>query len=56
MLRAVQPTWQVSPSVLPRSGRAAAALRRGSIPFVERGGRLVVTAREAINAVIEFVE
>ena len=37
-------------------GRAAAALRRGSIPFVERGGRLVVTAREAINAVIEFVE
>jgi hypothetical protein len=37
-------------------GRAAAALGRGSIPFVERGGRLVVTAREAINAVIEFVE
>jgi hypothetical protein len=37
-------------------GRAAAALRRGSIPFVERGGRLVVAAREAINAVIEFVE
>jgi catechol 2,3-dioxygenase-like lactoylglutathione lyase family enzyme len=36
--------------------RAAAALRRGSIPFVERGGRLVVAAREAINAVIEFVE
>jgi hypothetical protein len=37
-------------------GRAAAALHRGSIPFVERGGRLVVAAREAINAVIEFVE
>jgi catechol 2,3-dioxygenase-like lactoylglutathione lyase family enzyme len=37
-------------------GRAAAALRRSSIPFVERGGRLVVAAREAINAVIEFVE
>ena len=36
--------------------RAAAALRRGSIPFVERSGRLVVAAREAINAVIEFVE
>ena len=36
--------------------RAAAALRQGSIPFVERDGRLVVTAREAINAVIEFVE
>jgi catechol 2,3-dioxygenase-like lactoylglutathione lyase family enzyme len=36
--------------------RTAAALRHGSIPFVERGGRLVVAAREAINAVIEFVE
>jgi hypothetical protein len=36
--------------------RAAAALRQGSIPFVERDGRLVVAAREAINAVIEFVE
>ena len=36
--------------------RAAAALRQGSIPFVERDGRLVVPAREAINAVIEFVE
>ena len=36
--------------------RAAAALRRGSIPFSERDGRLVVAAREAINAVIEFVE
>jgi len=37
-------------------GRTAAALRQGSIPFVERGGRLVVAARDAINAVIEFVE
>jgi catechol 2,3-dioxygenase-like lactoylglutathione lyase family enzyme len=37
-------------------GRAAAVLRRSSIPFVERGGRLVVAAQEAINAVIEFVE
>jgi catechol 2,3-dioxygenase-like lactoylglutathione lyase family enzyme len=36
--------------------RAAAALRQGSIPFVERDGRLIVPAREAINAVIEFVE
>ena len=36
--------------------RAAASLRQGSIPFVERGGHLVVAAREAINAVIEFVE
>ena len=36
--------------------RTAAALRQGSIPFVERGGRLVVAAREAINAIIEFVE
>jgi hypothetical protein len=36
--------------------RAAAALRQGSIPYVERGGRLVVAAREAVNAVIEFVE
>ena len=33
--------------------RAAAALRQGSIPFVERDGRLVVAAR-AINALIEF--
>src|SRR5262245_8783833 len=36
--------------------RAAAALRQGSIPFVERGGRLVVAAREAVDAIIEFVE
>jgi catechol 2,3-dioxygenase-like lactoylglutathione lyase family enzyme len=36
--------------------RAATALRQGSIPFLERDGRLIVAAREAINAVIEFVE
>jgi hypothetical protein len=36
--------------------RAVAALRQGSVPFEERGGRLIVAAREAINAVIEFVE
>ncbi|MDX2159559.1 MAG: VOC family protein [Hyphomicrobiaceae bacterium] len=36
--------------------RAAAALRQGAIPFVERGGRVVVPAREAMNAVIEFIE
>jgi catechol 2,3-dioxygenase-like lactoylglutathione lyase family enzyme len=36
--------------------RTAAALRQGSIPFAELGGRLVVAARDAINAVIEFVE
>ena len=36
--------------------RAAVVLRQSSIPFVERDGRLVVPAREAINAVIEFVE
>jgi catechol 2,3-dioxygenase-like lactoylglutathione lyase family enzyme len=35
---------------------AAAALRQGSIPYTERRGRLVVPAREAVNAVIEFVE
>lgn len=37
-------------------GRAAAALRQGSVAFVERGGRLIVPARAAVNAVIEFVE
>jgi Glyoxalase-like domain len=36
--------------------RTAAALRQGSLPLVERGGRLIVAARDAVNAVIEFVE
>lgn len=36
--------------------RAAEALHQGAITFAERGGRLVVPARAAMNAVIEFVE
>jgi hypothetical protein len=36
--------------------RAAAALQQGAIPFAERGGRLVVPAHAAVNAVIELVE
>jgi hypothetical protein len=36
--------------------RSAAALRAASIPFAERDGRIVVPAREAMNAVTEFIE
>ena len=36
--------------------KAATALRQGGIAFHERSGRLVVPAREAVNAVLEFVE
>jgi hypothetical protein len=37
-------------------GRAAAALKTGGIESVSRDGRLVVPARAAVNAVLEFVE
>jgi hypothetical protein len=36
--------------------RAAAALKAGRIPFTESAGRIVVPAKEAVNAVIEFIE
>jgi hypothetical protein len=36
--------------------KAAAALKAGRIPFTENAGRIVVPAKEAVNAVIEFVE
>ncbi|MEZ5856479.1 MAG: VOC family protein, partial [Hyphomicrobiaceae bacterium] len=36
--------------------RAAKVLEQGAIPCAERGGRLVVPAHAAMNAVIEFVE
>jgi hypothetical protein len=36
--------------------KAAATLDQGKIAHMERGGRLVVPAKEALNAVLEFVE
>jgi Glyoxalase-like domain len=36
--------------------KAAQALQAGKIPFVEKDGRLIVPAKEAMNAVLEFVE
>jgi hypothetical protein len=36
--------------------KAAKALEAGKIPFVEKGGRIIVPAKEAINAVLEFIE
>ena len=36
--------------------KAAAALKAGKIPFTESAGRIVVPAKEAVNAVIEFIE
>lgn len=36
--------------------KAAAALEAGKIPFIEKGGRLIVPAKEAMNATLEFTE
>jgi hypothetical protein len=36
--------------------KAEKALEAGKIPFIEKDGRLIVPAREAMNAVLEFVE
>jgi hypothetical protein len=36
--------------------KAAQALQAGRIPFVRQDGRLIVPAREAMNAVLEFIE
>jgi len=36
--------------------RAAAALTAGNIAFTQSAGRLIVPAKEAVNAVIEFIE
>jgi hypothetical protein len=36
--------------------KAAQALQAGKIPFVRKDGRIVVPAREAMNAVLEFIE
>jgi hypothetical protein len=36
--------------------KAAQALQAGKIPFVRKDGRIVVPAKEAINAVLEFIE
>ena len=36
--------------------KAAQALKAGKIPFVQQDGRIVVPAKEAINAVLEFIE
>ena len=36
--------------------KAAAALKAGKIAFTESAGRIVVPAKEAVNAVIEFIE
>jgi len=36
--------------------KAAAALTAGKIPFVRKDGRIVVPAKEAMNAVLEFIE
>jgi len=37
-------------------GKAAAALEAGKIAFMEKDGRLVVPAKEAVNATLEFTE
>jgi hypothetical protein len=36
--------------------KAAKALEAGKIPFVEKDGRLIVPAKEAMNATLEFTE
>ena len=36
--------------------KAAQALQAGGIPFTQPAGRIVVPAKEAVNAVIEFIE
>src|SRR5258708_9086869 len=36
--------------------KVASALQEGKIDFVQSPGRIVVPAREAVNAVLEFVE
>jgi quinolinate synthase len=36
--------------------KVAHALQEGKIDFVQSPGRLVVAARQAVNAVLEFVE
>jgi hypothetical protein len=36
--------------------KAAQALQAGKIPFVKKDGRIVVPAKEAVNAVLEFIE
>jgi len=36
--------------------KAAQALQAGKIAFIEKDGRLIVPAKEAVNAVLEFIE
>jgi catechol 2,3-dioxygenase-like lactoylglutathione lyase family enzyme len=36
--------------------KAAAALEAGKIPFIQKDGRLIVPAKEAMNATLEFTE
>ena len=36
--------------------KAADALKAGKIPFSEKNGRLIVPAKEAVNATLEFIE
>ena len=36
--------------------KAAQALQAGKIGFTKAAGRLVVPAKEAVNAVLEFIE
>ena len=54
--RAARPTWRASPCARSRSPRRRAALQAGKIDFIQKAGRLVVPAKEAMNAVLEFIE
>ena len=58
MPRAARPTWPALPSARSRSPKAAAALQEGKIAFVVQSdpGGIVVPAKQAVNAVLEFVE
>jgi hypothetical protein len=37
-------------------GKVARALQEGKIDFVQSPGRIVVPAKQAVNAVLEFIE
>ena len=55
--RAARPTWPASLSARSPSQKAARALQEGKIAgVVQTSGRLVVPAKQAVNAVLEFVE
>ena len=57
MPRAARPTWPASPSARCRSPRRHAPCRTArSAAWSQSAGRLVVPAKQALNAVLEFIE